>query len=163
MNKKEVKDNSLHLEHCFTGSLTLNNIYFCADKGRLRWWVAGLNVYTGVPLTQNERSIPGFASDEYFARVHDPTGETSRVDGPQGRAELDNVGPDQRLRQEPGVLPRRRRFVLPCVWRKKSFITQKQVCGVDVSSKLNLKLSASSIPFNRTVWKIQYKWCKYKL
>lgn len=38
--------------------------------------------------------IPGLASDKNLAGVHDTAGKAGSVDGAQGRAELDNVGPD---------------------------------------------------------------------
>lgn len=61
--------------------------------------------------------IPGLASNKNLAGVHDTAGKASRVDGAQGRAELDNVGPDQRLREQTCMLPRRGRFMLPCTRR----------------------------------------------
>lgn len=56
--------------------------------------------------------VPGLAGDEDLAGVHDAAGQARRVDGAQGRAQLDDVGPDQRLGQQAGVLPRRRWLVL---------------------------------------------------
>lgn len=85
--------------------------------------------------------VPGLASDENLAGVHDSARQTGSVDGAQRRAELDDVGPDQRLWQQTCMLPWRRRFVLTFKKIKiKGFVTQKR--------SLNLKLSsASSNPF----------------
>lgn len=60
--------------------------------------------------------LPGLPSDEDLAGVHDPAAQTSSVDGAQGRAQLHDVGPDERLGEEAGVLPRRGGLVLAC-WR----------------------------------------------
>lgn len=78
-------------------------------------------------------SVPGLASDENLAGVHDPARQTGSVDGAQGWAELDDVGPDQRLRQQTCMLPRWR-FVLTL--KEKRFITQKR--------SLYLKLPSAS-------------------
>ena len=56
--------------------------------------------------------VPGLASDEDLAGVHDAAGQAGSVDGAQGGAQLDDVGPDQGLWEQAGVLPGRRRFVL---------------------------------------------------
>ena len=58
--------------------------------------------------------VPGLASNENLAGVHDAAGQTGGVDGAQGRAQLDDVGPDQRLGEQTCVLPRRRRLMLSC-------------------------------------------------
>lgn len=58
--------------------------------------------------------LPGLASDENLAGVHDAAGQAGRVDGAQRRAELDNVGPDQGLGEQARVLPGGRGFVLTC-------------------------------------------------
>lgn len=57
--------------------------------------------------------VPGLASDKNLAGVHDTAGQAGSVDGAQGRAELDDVGPDQRLGEQACVLPWRGRFMLP--------------------------------------------------
>lgn len=61
--------------------------------------------------------VPGLASDKNLAGVHDTAGQAGSVDGAQGRAELHNVGPDQRLREQTCMLPRRRRLMLSCTQR----------------------------------------------
>lgn len=61
---------------------------------------------------------PGFASNENLAGIHDTTGQASRVDGAQGGAQLDYVGPDQRFREEACMLPWGWRLMLS--WRKQS-------------------------------------------
>lgn len=43
--------------------------------------------------------LPGLASDKNLAGVHDTAGQARSVDGAQSRAELDDVGPDQGLRE----------------------------------------------------------------
>lgn len=58
--------------------------------------------------------LPGLASDENLAGVHDAAGQAGRVDGAQRRAELDDVGPDQGLGEQARVLPGGRGFVLTC-------------------------------------------------
>lgn len=62
-------------------------------------------------------SVPGLASNKNLAGVHDTAGEAGSVDGAQGRAELDDVGPDQRLGEQTCVLPWWGRFMLSCTWR----------------------------------------------
>lgn len=55
--------------------------------------------------------VPSLSSDEDLGGVHDSAGQAGSVDGAQGRAQLHNVSPDQRLGQQTGMLPRRRRLV----------------------------------------------------
>lgn len=62
--------------------------------------------------------VPGLASDENLAGVHDAAGQAGGVDGAQRRAELDYVGPDQGLWEQARVLPGGRGFVLTCTWAK---------------------------------------------
>lgn len=64
--------------------------------------------------------LPGLASDENLAGVHDAAGQAGRVDGAQRRAELDDVGPDQGLGEQARVLPGGRGFVLTCTPVKRS-------------------------------------------
>lgn len=61
--------------------------------------------------------VPGLASDKNLAGVHDTAGQACSVDGAQSRAELDNVGPDQRLGEQTCMLPWRGRFMLSCTQR----------------------------------------------
>lgn len=58
--------------------------------------------------------VPGLASDENLAGVHDAAGQAGGVNGAQRRAELDYVGPDQGLWEQARVLPGGRGFVLTC-------------------------------------------------
>lgn len=59
--------------------------------------------------------VPGLASNKNLAGVHDTAGQAGSVDGAQGRTELDDVGPDQRLGEQTCVLPWRGRFMLSCI------------------------------------------------
>lgn len=59
--------------------------------------------------------VPSLSSDEDLAGVHDPAGQAGGVDGAQGRTQLHDIGPDQRLRQQTGMLPGWRRLVRTCV------------------------------------------------
>lgn len=85
------------------------------------------------PPTQSK---PGLARDEDLAGVHDAARQARRVDGAQGRTELHNVGPDQRLGQQAGVLPRRGRLVLPCT--KQNIHTQKKQKQIVLSHQHSL-------------------------
>lgn len=58
--------------------------------------------------------VPCLASDKNLAGVHDAAGEAGSVDGAQGRAELDNVSPDQRLGEQTCMLPWWGRLMLSC-------------------------------------------------
>lgn len=72
-----------------------------------------LNVAACTRLCSNTHwRLPGLASDENLARVHDATGQAGRVNGAQRRAELDDVGPDQGLGEQARMLPGGRGFVL---------------------------------------------------
>ena len=56
--------------------------------------------------------VPGLAGDEDLAGVHHAAGQAGRVDGAQGGAQLDDVGPDEGLGEQARVLPGGRRLVL---------------------------------------------------
>lgn len=75
-----------------------------------------LNVLRATVCSTARRCLPGLAGDENLAGVHDAAGQAGRVDGAQGRAELHDVGPDQRLGEQARVLPGGRGFVLACRW-----------------------------------------------
>lgn len=64
--------------------------------------------------------LPGLASDKNLAGVHDTAGQARSVDGAQSRAELNDVGPDQGLREQTRMLPWWGRFMLPCAQRHAS-------------------------------------------
>lgn len=64
-------------------------------------------------------SVPGLAGDEDLAGVHHSAGQAGGVDGAQGGAQLDDVGPDQRLGQQARVLARRGRVRLTCWGHRK--------------------------------------------
>lgn len=70
--------------------------------------------------------VPGLASDENLAGVHDAAGQAGGVNGAQRRAELDYVGPDQGLWEQARVLPGGRGFVLTC--------TRAKFCGLSITS-----------------------------
>lgn len=75
--------------------------------------------------------LPGLASDKNLAGVHDTAGQARGVDGAQRRAELDDVGPDQGLGEQAGVLPRWGGFVLPCTERRDQNLTQRPTAHAD--------------------------------
>lgn len=72
-----------------------------------------------VKKPKREMLVPRLASYEDLGRVHDATGQTCRVDGAQGGAQLHNVRPDERLRQQARVLSGQRPVVLTCEAQKK--------------------------------------------
>lgn len=78
-------------------------------KLQLTDWFVAYSLFSKVNVCE---SVPGFSSDEDLAGVHDPAGQAGCVDGAQRRAQLDDVGPDQRLRQQASMLPWRRGLVL---------------------------------------------------
>lgn len=63
-------------------------------------------------MTEKGGTVPSLARDEDLAGVHDTAGEAGSVDGPQGGAQLYNVGPYQRLGEQACVLAGRRRLML---------------------------------------------------
>lgn len=71
--------------------------------------------------------VPGLASDENLAGVHDAAGQAGGVNGAQRRAELDYVCPDQGLWEQARVLPGWRGFVLTCTWAKKLLFTTSAI------------------------------------
>lgn len=78
--------------------------------------------------------VPGLASDENLAGVHDAAGQAGGVNGAQRRAELDYVCPDQGLWEQARVLPGRRGFVLTCTWAKKLSVIHHFCNKVSLSS-----------------------------
>lgn len=75
---------------------------------------------TSIPLVR----LPGLASDKNLAGVHDTAGQACGVDGAQSRAELDDVGPDQRLGEQTCMLPWWGGFMLPCTKKDTFQISQ---------------------------------------
>lgn len=79
--------------------------------------------------------LPGLASDKNLAGVHDTAGQTSGVNGTQGRTELDDVSPDKRFREQTCMLPRRWRFMLTCM--QTHVLSHKQSEELDRTSEIN--------------------------
>lgn len=70
--------------------------------------------------------VPRLAGYQDLRRVHDPTGQTRRVDGAQRRTQLDDVRPDERLRQQARVLAGQRPVVLTCEAEKEEKKREKR-------------------------------------
>lgn len=63
--------------------------------------------------------VPGLAGDQDLRWVHDATGQPRRVNGAQRGAQLDDVRPNERLRQQARVLSGQRPIVLTYKASKK--------------------------------------------